>query len=69
VGVVREPRRFLREGPEGRRAHRRGHGLPRQLFARGVNEVRRGNWTIADDGTLYTLPLGSSEVNVGRMDE
>jgi ribonuclease Z len=41
--------------------------LPRQLFARGVNEVRPSDWTIADDGTLYTLPLGSDEVRVGRI--
>lgn len=42
--------------------------LPRQLFARGVNEVRRGGWTIADDGSLYTLPLDSKEVRIGRID-
>ncbi len=41
--------------------------LPRQLFARGVNAVRPGNWTIADDGSLYTLPLGSEDVRVGRI--
>jgi ribonuclease Z len=33
--------------------------LMRQLFARGVNEVRPAGWSIADDGTLYTLPIGS----------
>jgi len=41
--------------------------LPRQLFARGVNQVRKGAWDIADDGSLYTLPLGSKEVRIGRI--
>ncbi len=42
--------------------------LPRRLFAQGVNDVREDGWTIADDGSLYTLPLGSLEVEVGRID-
>jgi len=41
--------------------------LPRRLFSAGVNEVRQGDWTIADDGSLYTLPLGSQEVSIGRI--
>ena len=41
--------------------------LPRRLFASGVNRVRKGGWTMADDGSLYTLPLGSKEVRMGRM--
>ncbi|MFB3907273.1 MAG: MBL fold metallo-hydrolase [Candidatus Eisenbacteria bacterium] len=41
--------------------------LPRRLFTRGVNEVRRDGWTMADDGSLYTLPLGSREVEIGRV--
>ena len=43
--------------------------LTRRLFTQGVDAVRRGDWTIADDGSLYTLPLGSGEVRVGRIDE
>jgi ribonuclease Z len=43
--------------------------LARRVFARGVNEVRRGDWTIADDGSLYTLPLGSQTVQIGRVME
>jgi ribonuclease Z len=31
--------------------------LPRRLFADGVDRVRRGDWTMADDGSLYTLPF------------
>jgi ribonuclease Z len=41
--------------------------LPRRLFASGVGAVRRGNWTMADDGSLYTLPIGSSEVLKGTI--
>jgi ribonuclease Z len=43
--------------------------LARRLFAQGISEVRRGDWTIADDGTLYTLPIGSSQIHIGRIDE
>ncbi len=41
--------------------------LPRRLFAQGINEARRGEWTMADDGSLCTLPIGSNEVRIGRM--
>ena len=43
--------------------------LTRRLFGDGVSQVRRGDWTIADDGSLYTMPFGSSEVRVGRVSE
>jgi ribonuclease Z len=42
--------------------------LPRRLFARGVEDARRGDWTIADDGSLYTLPIGSEEIRSGRIE-
>ncbi|MBX7187246.1 MAG: hypothetical protein K1Y01_19040, partial [Vicinamibacteria bacterium] len=41
--------------------------LPRRLFAQGLNAARKGEWTIADDGSLYTLPIGSGEVREGRI--
>lgn len=41
--------------------------IMRQLFAQGVNNVRPDGWSIADDGSLYTLPLDSKEVRVGKM--
>ena len=41
--------------------------LPRQLFTEGASRVRRGDWTIAEDGSLYTLPLGSKDVEIGRV--
>jgi ribonuclease Z len=43
--------------------------LARRLFAQGISAARRGEWTIADDGTLYTLPLGSPRIEIGRIDE
>jgi len=43
--------------------------LARRLFASGVNGVRSKDWTIADDGSLYTLPLDSSEIEIGRIDD
>jgi len=30
------------------------------VFAQGISEARRGQWTLADDGSLYTLPIGST---------
>ena len=41
--------------------------LPRRLFARDINGARQGEWTIADDGSLYTMPIGSEEVRIGRL--
>jgi ribonuclease Z len=41
--------------------------IARQIFGRGVNQVRQGEWTIADDGSLYTLPIGSAAVRIGRI--
>ncbi|HEX5776521.1 MAG TPA: MBL fold metallo-hydrolase [Caulobacteraceae bacterium] len=41
--------------------------LARRLFARDMNRARNGDWTMADDGSLYTLPLGSKDVRIGRV--
>jgi ribonuclease Z len=43
--------------------------LARRVFARGIDEARHGNWTIANDGSLYTLPIGSDTVRIGRIVE
>jgi ribonuclease Z len=43
--------------------------LPRRVFAQGVEEARHGDWTIADDGSLYTLPVGSDAVQIDRIIE
>lgn len=41
--------------------------LTRRVFAQGVREVRKDGWTLAEDGSLYTLPIGSTEVRIGRV--
>jgi ribonuclease Z len=41
--------------------------LTRSVFGNGVEAARKGAWTIADDGSLYTLPLGSDLVETGRV--
>jgi len=41
--------------------------LPRRLFASGVDKVRKGDWTMADDGSMYSLPLGSDRIVTGRI--
>jgi ribonuclease Z len=41
--------------------------LPRRIFTQGIDDARRGAWTIAEDGSLYTLPIGSTEVRRGRV--
>jgi ribonuclease Z len=43
--------------------------LPRSVFAQGIDDARQGDWTIADDGSLYILPLASDRVSIGRMEE
>jgi len=40
--------------------------LMRRLFTQGVNPIRADHWSIAEDGDLYTLPLGSREITFGR---
>lgn len=42
--------------------------LPRRLFAQGVNQVRRDGWTVAEDGSLYVLPVGSRDIRTGQVD-
>jgi ribonuclease Z len=41
--------------------------LTRRVFTRGVNGVRQGDWTMAEDGSLYTLPIGSHDIRIGRI--
>lgn len=43
--------------------------LARRVFGRGVDDTRNGDWTIADDGSLYTMPIGSDAVQIGRVVE
>ena len=41
--------------------------LPRQMFAGDMRDVRADGWTLAEDGSLYTLPTGTDEVKIGSM--
>lgn len=41
--------------------------LPKSVFGRGINTVREGAWTLADDGSLYTMPFGSDVVSIGSV--
>ncbi len=45
------------------------NALTRRVFANGIAEARHGDWTIADDGSLYTLPLGTTDVRIGTVVE
>jgi ribonuclease Z len=44
------------------------NALMRRLFTEGVDPVRPNHWSIAEDGDLYTLPIGSGEVQFGHLD-
>ena len=43
--------------------------VAKKLFARGLNGARHGEWDMADDGSLYTLPIGSTSFRIGRVPE
>jgi ribonuclease Z len=42
--------------------------LTRQLFGQGIGKVRSAGWTLAEDGSLYTLPVGSDAVQIGAIE-
>lgn len=39
----------------------------KRIFTRGMDGARRGEWDMADDGSLYTLPIGSRDYRIGRV--
>ena len=43
--------------------------LTRRLFGQGIGAMRRDGWTLAADGSLYTMPIGSGSVEIGRIVE
>jgi ribonuclease Z len=45
------------------------NALARQVFGHGVDQRRQGDWTIAEDGSLYTMPIGSKDVRIGHVAE
>jgi hypothetical protein len=36
------------------------------LFTQGINAARKGDWSITEDGSLYVMPIGSSEIRLGK---
>jgi ribonuclease Z len=41
--------------------------IARRLFAADMSQVRKHDWVIADDGSLYTLPIGSTDIRIGAV--
>ncbi|HEY0649572.1 MBL fold metallo-hydrolase [Phenylobacterium sp.] len=41
--------------------------MARRIFTRGLDGARRGEWDLAEDGSLYTLPVGSRDFRIGRV--
>jgi ribonuclease Z len=41
--------------------------LMKDIFTRGLDGARHGDWDLADDGSLYTLPVGSTAFRIGRV--
>lgn len=41
--------------------------MAKRIFTRGVDDARHGDWHLADDGSLYALPVGSADVSIGRV--
>ena len=39
----------------------------RAVFTRGVDDVRKGRWDLSRDGSLYSLPVGSPDVLIGKV--
>ena len=47
--------------------HLRVNAVLRAVFTRGVDDVRRGRWDLSRDGSLYSLPVGSPDVLIGKV--
>lgn len=43
------------------------NALARSIYLRGMDTARRGAYDLADDGSLYTLPLDSQAFHIGRV--
>ncbi len=41
--------------------------MAKRIFTRGMDGARHGEWHMADDGSLYTLPVGSRDYRIGRV--
>ncbi|RAK62821.1 MBL fold metallo-hydrolase [Phenylobacterium kunshanense] len=43
------------------------NAILKSIFTRGLDDARQGDWDLAEDGSLYTLPVGSTEIRIGRV--
>lgn len=43
------------------------NAILKSIFTRGLDGARQGDWDLAEDGSLYTLPVGSTEIRIGRV--
>jgi len=41
--------------------------MTKRIFTRGLDGARHGDWDLAEDGSLYTLPVGSRDLRIGRI--
>jgi ribonuclease Z len=41
--------------------------LMREIFTRNMDGARHGEWDMSEDGSLYTLPVGSKLYRIGRL--
>lgn len=41
--------------------------LPKRLFEQGLDDVEGVEWAFAEDGSLLTLPIGSTSIEQGRV--
>jgi ribonuclease Z len=44
------------------------NGFMERVFTRGVSDVRKSDWLLADDGLVVELPAGSSEVRTRQLE-
>jgi len=43
------------------------NAILKSIFTRGLDKARSGDWDLAEDGSLYTLPVGSKDIRIGRV--
>jgi ribonuclease Z len=44
------------------------NAMVERMFVRGVDDVRKGGWVLADDGMLFTLPEGSEKIERSKLE-
>lgn len=43
------------------------NAILKSIFTRGLDRARSGDWDLAEDGSLYTLPVDSKDIRIGRV--